>query len=143
MSEFTLRPDHYGTAAAWTYIIPDTQPEPAPVAATPWIAFKDRKPTEKDLPYVCGKGGELCETRFKNFSGPHDNTGLVQSQYTHWMPVPPLPVERKKSQEEKDKDEAKRLYPYRAGILADYIEWQRDAFLAGLRHEREQGKEKP
>jgi len=133
-----------GPSDLWTYIIPDTQPEPAPVEAkaseaSPWIAFSERKPTEKDgdavLAYCLKDGGKgLVATGFpSSFSG-----------FTHWMSFPPLPVERKKTQAELD-DEAVKAHI--EGLMKTGMahEWSpqtiaEGAYREALRHARAQWK---
>lgn len=134
-AEFVMEARFHGNALGATYIIPDTQPEPAP---SPWISTNDRLPTEADA----DKFGFLLAGEADGSSAVRHFSNLLGAPF--WLPasaIPPLPVERKKSQEEKDNEAAVDYAVGRA--LTGCFQEARIAFLAGLRHERAQGKEQP
>lgn len=137
MDEFSINSNGTGATRDWTYIIPDTQPEPAP---SPWKQFsKEPPPNGQRVIAATAPSGFAF---FTCFEARGDFT-QEQAESYYWLPesfLPPLPVERKKSQEELDKEAAKTAFPCPP---YPFLTNKQRAFLAGLRHARAQGKEQP
>lgn len=137
-------------ARRWVYDTPlrrelfnALRPYLLPAGTTPfrWIPVSERMPTKEDADQngdvlIYWKDGDILRraTRFID-------EGQAQS-FTHWSPIPPLPVAPSKTQEQQDEEAFEKWF--RATDNARYEEHdEHRAFLAGCargRETKEEGK---
>lgn len=131
-AEIVPEPTANGKLTAWAEMH-----EPKPDR---WIPMAERKPTDADVPFDLGFYGTNGKWEAYHF---RDGVVDLLPNWTHWFPqrkLPPAPPKEPSAEELDRRDAALFLRSLPSESISNQTVL--DAFLAGLRHAREQGDAK-